>query len=802
MRDVLQDLRLSVRRLGRQPVFSLTAVLTLAIGLGANAVAFTVVNGLFFKRPPADLAADSGSLRTTPGGDEEGNASLAEYRRFEEATRGSLELAAEGRLTMAWRHDGTTEAAWALIVSSDYFSIVGAHPIVGRVAVGHTSSGTVSAVIGERFWRRSLGAPSLSGLMLRLNDTNVSVAGVLPESFRGPAGLYSPDVWLPLDALDVLHTSAALRQRDNRWLFLFGRLQPGASVPQVQGEIATAAQAMARDWPRTHARRGATFALFSRRATELQRLSTAAAVAMAIIGLVLLLACFNVANLLLARAVERERDLAIRSAIGASRGRLVRLVSLDGLVIAALASVAAIVLAWWTQPLVGSFAIPIEEPQHIDLRPDARVIGFVLVLALLAGVLPGLWSALSAARVNVWRVLGSQGGGSTGARRSSARRWLIWIQVAGSTAFLVVAGLLVQSYASLSAIDAGFAADRLVVAEFEPAAQGYDVDRTRRYTDALLTRARALPGVTSVALSDRAPYFVGFNRLTAISTQTAPCDTGHCPEYPTLSVGPGYFRTLGIPLTAGRGFRPHETGAVVLDDGLAERLWPGLPAVGRSVRLGSEAAPATVVGVTAPSHVRGIGREPPTMYVPLSAEALAGPLTLVARAATKPEALVRPLVRSAEEVDPNIAMTSVKTMRDRMAVQIWPFRTLRGLFSICGMLALVLATAGLASVTTYAVMRRLREFGVRASLGATPADLAFEVLAWSARLLVPGIAAGILVAALVAHLGQAALVGVDALDPLAYVVVAALECAVVFAACLGPALRAARADPLVALRSE
>jgi predicted permease len=799
---LVQDLRISLKQMRRHPVFTLTAVLTLAIGLGVNAVAFTVVNGILFKKSAIETDGSVGRIATTPGGDEEGNASLPEYRRFADGARGIIDIAAEGRLSMAWRHDGSTRAAWVLMVSPNYFSIVDVRPIVGRVDVGR-GAGPASVVIGERFWRRELNAPSLAGLTLRLNGADVSVAGVLPESFRGPSGLYAPDVWVPLDDLSLFNAAAALQKRDQRWLFLFGRIQPGVSIPAAQGHIEVAAAAMAHDWPDTHRGRGARFKPFQEGNRELGRLSTAAAVAMGIIGLVLLLACFNVANLLLARAVERERDMAIRAAIGAGTLRLLRLVVTDGMMIAGLAGAGALVLSWWTQSLVGSFAIPIEEPQHIDLAPDGKVVGFVMLLAFVAGVLPGLWAALSAARVDVARALGAQGTNAAGARPSRARRWLVGAQIAGSTAFLVIAALFVQSYVRLSAANMGFDQDHLVVAEFDPASHGYDGARAERYVDRLLARVRALPGVVDVAVADRAPFFVGFDRLTPVSAAGAPCESDVCPKFPTLSVGPDYFRTMGISLTSGREFeRRAALEEVVVNQELAQQLWPGGEALGQTVRIGARGVSATVIGITARTHTRTLNRERPTLYVPVAAEDFEGRLTMVARTTSPPEPLVRPVLEAAQTLDPNVAMTSVKTMKQRMAVQLWPFRTISRLFSICGFLALVLATVGLAGVVIYAVTRRLREFGVRMSLGATPANLVSEVLAGSVGLLLPGLVAGVLLAAAAARLVEAAFIGVNVLNPMVYLEVALLECVIVVLACIGPALRAGRVDPLKALRSD
>ncbi len=802
MSILMQDLKLAIRQMWRRPGFTLVAVLTLAIGMGVNAVAFTVVNGLLFKGFIVSATDGAGRILTTPGGDEAGNTSLEEYRRFRDTTRDALDVAAEGRLSLAWRHDGTAETAWVMFVSSNYFSMVPVRPMVGRVEVASAASSVPSVVIGERFWRRKLNAASIAGMTLRLNDTDVSVAGVIPESFTGPGGTYSPDLWLPLDDLALFNSSPALQRRDERWLFVIGRLRDGVTVPEAQGRVDAAVAAMAHDWPESHRERGVRFRLFSERNSELRGLTTAAAIAMSIIGLVLLLACFNVTNLLMARAVERERDMGVRAAIGASTWRLMRLVVTEGVVIAVLAGLAALVLSWWTERLVGSFAIPIEQPQHIDLRPDATVVAFIAVLVLIAGVLPGLWPALAAARVDLLRVLGSQGGHTASGRPSPMRRWLVAAQVAGSTAFLAIAALLAQTYGNVSAADFGFAKDRLIVAQFAPSSHGYDVDRSKQYAQTLLTRVKALPGVADAALADRVPFFIGFENVTAVSSTAAPCEGNSCPRIATMAVGPGYFRTLGIALTVGREFGETSDDEVIINRPLASQLWTDGRALGEPMRIGDPAKPVTVVGVTAKTHTRGLDREQPTMYIPLGRDHFERDVSLVTQTTMPPEMLVRSIGETARDVDPNVSLWSLKTMRQRMDVQLWPFRTVGWLFSICGLLALFLAAVGLAGVVIHAVGRRLREFGVRLSVGARPRDLMSNVLKDTARMFFPGLVAGTLLAAATAQLLRVAFYGVDVLNPLTYLVVGLIETLIVLVACIRPALQASRVDPLKALRSE
>lgn len=803
MTESLRDLRHTLRQWRRAPAFVLTAVFTLAIGMGVNAVAFSVVNGLLFKGTMARGLPGVGRIATTPGGDEDGYASLAELQQFADATRGSLDVAAEGRAAVTWRHDGTTDTAWALFVSANYFDVVNPSALAGQLTVIPGTGGSPAAVIGERFWRERLDSASLAGLTLVLHNREVAVAGVIPEAFTGPGGLYSPDVWLPLDDAALVKSAPPAQRRDARWLFLLGRLRPEATVAQIQGLIESAAAGMAREWPDTHAGRGASFWMLDRGNRELRGLRTGAAIAMSIIGVVLLLACFNVANLLLARAADRERDLGIRATLGAGPGRLMRIVLLEGLAIAGLSGALALLIAWWTRSLVGSFAMPIEEPQYVDLAPDFRVVGFIAVLVIVAGVLPGLWPALSAARIDVLRVLGSQGANPGGARPAGLRRWLVGAQVAGSTAFLALAALLVQSYAYLGVVDLGFDRDHLVVAEVEPAAHGFDATRAERYLRLVSARVAALPGVRRVAAAERAPFFIGVERRTIVWPASGGCEPTRCPAFAVNAVEPGYFTAMGIALAEGRGFdRGQEIGTVVVNGPFARAQWPDGSAVGRAVRIGASGETMTVVGVTTKTHTRGLDRETPTIYVPLTSSAMAGPLTLIVRTEGAPESLVRAVRDAAVAIDPDVAITSVSTMRRRADVQLWPFRTVSWMFGICSVLALVLATVGLAGVVMHAVSRRLREFGIRMSMGATRRDLIHEVMSSSARLLVPGLLAGLTIAVMLAQLARVALVGVNVLHPVTYLAVASVQCAVVLVACLGPALRASRVDPMMALRSE
>jgi predicted permease len=803
MRTLLQDLKHSARQLIRRPWFTLTAVLTLAIGMGVNAVAFSVVNGVLFKGFARSGIDGVGRIATSPLDDPERYASPSEYERFAEAVKGSAITAAEGRSTIAWQHDGASETAWVLFVSADYFSLVRPRLRLGELRVERRGADNPVVIIGERFWRDKLRSPSLAGLILRLNNVDVSVVGVMAESFTGPAGVYSPDIWLPLEDLDTFGTAPMLERRETRWLFVMAKPNSGVNAATMQGHLNTAVAAMAREWPDTHKGNPAHYFAVGQADGERAAVATAAAIGMGIIGLVLLLACFNVANLLLARAVERERDMGIRTALGAKPSRLMGLVVTEGLLIATLSGGMALLLAWWTQSFLSTFAMPIEQPQHIDLTPDRNVVLFITLLVAIAGVLPGLWPAVSAARVNVLQVLGSQGASTAGSRPAPLRRWLVGAQIAGSTMFLAVAALFVQSYSNALAFDPGFDRGHLLLAAVQPSQQGFDRDRARRYVAAVADRVRGLPGVVDVAVAQRAPFFIGYDTTIPVWPDNRSCEGGTCPKYPAYPVGPGYFETMGIGLAEGREFSAGATvGEIIVNGEFARAQWADGRALGRVVRIGVTGSPVTVVGVTVNTRTRGLDRERPAFFAPLAPEHYDDAVTIIARTSGDPLHTVRPMAEAAAAVDRDVPVVALKTMDQQMAVQMWPFRTLSWMFGICGALALVLATVGLAGVVIHSVSRRVREFGVRMSVGATPRDLMREVLGESLRMLVPGLVVGIALAAAGARLVQVFFVGVNVLNPAGYVAVAAMQTAIVAIACVYPALRASRVDPLIALRSE
>ena len=572
---LISDLRLAIRMMVRRPGFAATAVLALAVGLGVNAVAFSAVNAFLF-RPRAGFDVEgAGRVITSGGATGEEGLSVAEYERLTAGTAGALQTAVEGRTSLAWTQSGRSETVWALLVSSQYFPILETQPRTGRLLPGSDLPSSPAAVISERFWRDRLDGAELGTLRLTLNGVDTPVVGVLPESFEGPGGLYSPQIWVPFEARRTLQLPERLEDENTRWLGMIGRVMPSASIAEVNARLQAAAASIARDHPRTHARFAAHFALMRERVPEVRAAVWLAAAGMAAVGLVLLIACFNVANMLLARAIDRQREIGIRAAIGASQWRIVRQHVTEGLVLSSLAAAAALIVAMWSQRLVSAFAIPMAEPQRVNLSPDGRVIGFIVLAAIAAGIIPAIAPALQSVRLDLARALSANSHGWREGRLSAVRHALLVVQIAGSTAFLVVAALFVRSFAWSGQADPGFETERAIVMTLDPASQGYDADRTRLTLDRLLDRLQAAPGIRQAAVATQLPLYIGFPVLTEVSETVEPCATGGCPRVDTYGIGPGFFDTMRVPMAKGAEFStPSPADGVIVNEPFADRWFP------------------------------------------------------------------------------------------------------------------------------------------------------------------------------------------------------------------------------------
>ena len=800
------DLRYALRGLLNRPGFAALAVLTLAVGIGVNAVAFAGLNAFLFKPLAFEDAEELGWIVTTSPGNPHSEASLPDYEELAQGASAFDAIIAEGRMPLSLRSADRSEQAWGLLVSTNYLPALRVRPRIGRLfGKADLLAAEVPVLVSERFWNGRLGGgESVAGRSVTLNGRSFAVLGVVPEGFQGPGGFYEPDVWLPLDRIEVMGLAAALRTRERNWLGLAGRLRPGATLAQAQAELQAFAARRGEMYPGTNEQRSLTFVPVTDGNPEVHRVARLAWIPLAVVGVVLLLACFNVAGLLLARTAERQRELGVRTALGASRARVLRQLVTEGALLASLSGAAALVAAFWTADLLSAFSLPSPIPQRLHIRFDWRFAAFMGALVAAAACLPAIVPALHATRREALRAIRTEP--AFGGRPSRMRNGFVIAQIAGSTLFLAAALLSVRSFWNAAAFDPGFDIERTLVLELTPSNYGYTAARSQAFFDRLVERLSAVPGVSRAALADRVPFYVGYAKLSPVAIAGEDCSLRKCRDVTEYAVGPGHFAALGISLEAGREFTGEESrsdGMAVISATMAARFWPGESALGQSFRYGRDRRVMEVIGVAADVTHHRMGEDPAAyVYRPLQAGDFADRVTVIVRASGDPRLLIGAVQEQVRAIDADLPATAVKTMNERMTLPLWPSRTAARFFLVCGTLALVLSTVGLFGVTYFTVSQRTREFGVRIAIGATPRNLLSLVLREGLLLTVPGIALGVAGALAITRVAASALFGVSAADPLSYGATAAVQAAVAVAACALPAWRATRADPMIALRAE
>jgi len=802
-----QDLKYAVRALTNRPWFSALAILTLAIGIGVNAVAYSAINALLGKPLRFPGAEQLGWIQTTGGSSPYNQTSLPDYQDLARENRTFEAIFAEARLPLSMATDGAAEQVWSLLVSANYLDGLRARPLIGRTLTASDGTGSeLAVVVGERFWRDRLnGGDSLAGRTLSLNGNLFSIVGVLPEGFQGPGGLYEPDLWLPLEKLHLLKLAPALTDRRTGWLTVAGRMRPGVTTAQAQADVRGIMEELARVHPATNTGRSVTFFPAKNGVPELRRIAQAAWIGLAVVGIVLLIACFNVAGLLLARAAERQREIGVRAALGATRARILRQLLVEGLLLASASGAAALLLAVWSADLLSAFSLPSPIPQRLHFVIDGRVIGFTVVLVALAGVLPALLPALQASRSDVRQVMGSQP--VIGGRSSRLRSLFVTAQVAGSTLFLAAALLFVRSFANAASFAPGFDVDHTLVLELNAESFGYDAQRAEGLFGSLVERLRAISGVEAVSLADRAPLSVGFPKTVDVARDLDECTGTGCRTAVEFGIATDHFASLGLPLRSGRELTAQEirgnAPVVIVGEGMAEALWPRQDPVGQSLRVGRDRRLVEVVGVAADvKDVYAAATTRSYLYRPLRQAEYADRVAVIVRTTGDPAPFTAIVRQQVQALDASLPATAISTTRERMKLPTWPARTAAGFLLVCGSLALILATVGLFGVTFYTVSQRTREFGVRVALGATPGGVMRLVLREGLMLTVPGVIVGIAGALLALRLASRMLVGIGAADPSIYALTAIVQTAVALGACALPAMRAMRADPMRALRQE
>jgi macrolide transport system ATP-binding/permease protein len=710
---------------------------------------------------------------------------------------------------VALQEPGGSRIISAEIVTSSYFAVLGVPIAVGRGFLPADDQSAVNqpvAVISERFWKRQFGGdPAAIGRIISVNVRLVTIVGIAPRGFLGTFPGVDVDLWVPLS------TGAALAPSDRQSappLMLLGRLKPHVQVPQAEAELQTLNAQMNAVLPGRGQGRG--FVVGPARGAHplVARIARVLlAGMMAISGLVLLIACANVAGLMLARAAARRSELAVRLAIGAGRARLVRQLLVESVLLAGLGGTAGTFLAFVAIQLLNGYALttgPTGAPIALDLRLDARVLGFTSVVSLLTAVVFGLVPALRATRADVLSTL-KDSQATWGSRPSRVQCGLVIVQVVASCVLLVGATLLLRSVHKSATLDLGFNPNRVVVSSFEPAMLGYSRAKVDAFYDALLTRTRAWPGVEAAAVADFVPMGARGNtvsvRLPASSTGASPVSS-----FPYNRVSDGYFTTIDQPLLRGRDFSARDSSSaspvVIVNEALARRFWPDSSPIGKTVRLDGESVDREVVGVARDAKFASFGDNAgPFIYLPVGQRY--GPnLTLHIRTNGSSSEALAAVRQIAADVDPNVPATEAQTMRERMAFALVPARLGRSLLAIAGFIALLLASCGLFGLIGYTLERRQKEIGIRIALGATRVAVLRAIAGRTLRLAGVGVAIGLILALLGARFLRSLLYGLSPFDPVAFAGVACLMLGVTAGASYAAARRGLDVDPIVVLRRE
>ncbi len=809
MENLLQDLRYAARLLARQPGFTLVAVLTLALGIGANTALFSIVNGVLLRPLPYPEPERLVWFHETQPALSQAPFSAADFLDYRIQNQSFENIAAGRPLNYNLTGAGQPERVRGAVVTSNFFSLLGVAPGLGRAFLAEEGrAGTPRvAVLRYGFWQSRFGGdPALLGKTIRLNDEPVTVVGVMPAGFTFYQGV---DLWLnPRNVVPEVFpnfTGELLTNRNMHYLNVLGRLKPSWTLAAAQADIDAIVKRLQQQYS-SNAGHGVRLVSLHEQATGEVR--PALLVLLAAVGVVLLIACANVANLLLARSTARQREIAVRAALGASRRRVMRQLLTESLLLSLLGGLLGLLLSFWGTDLLLALS-PQGMPRAESIRVDLWVLAFAAGTSLLTGVVFGLAPALQVSHPRLTDSL-KEGGrsDSASAGRSRLRSLLVIAEVALSLVLLIGAGLLLKSFVHLLEVRAGFDPENLMTMWVSFSAQKYSPPgRTAEFTRALLERLKSLPGVEGVTVSNDLP-------LEGEDTTTYPELEGR-PEPPPAdriltgwhAVGPQFFSTLGIPLLKGRAITESDTeGAprvVIVNQTAARRLWPGEDPIGKRLRLGDRSDPwSEVVGVVGDVKHNGLDAEfaadayTPFLQVPWPY------MAVILKTRADPETLVAAVRREALALDPDQPVFGLRPMAQVLAETVAPRRatmTLTGLFAA---LALLLAAVGLYGVMAYLVTQRTHEIGIRMALGAQPADIFRLVVGQGLTLIVAGVGVGLAASLAATRVLARLLFGVTPTDPATFVAVTALLAAVALAACYLPARRATRVDPMVALRYE
>ena len=816
MDSLLKDIRYAYRSLIKRPGFVAVAVTTLALGIGANTAIFSLVNTVLLRSLPVDRPEEIVSVAVRGKDDTMQAFSHPNYVDFRDQNQVLSGLLIYRFAPLSMSRSGNNERVWGYEVSGNYFDVLGVKAIKGRTFLPEEDRNKLASpviVVSYESWQKRFGGDQdLVGKDVLLNNHQFKVIGITPEGFKGTELIYSPEIWVPASMMEWIEPGATwLDERSSNNFFGVGRLKPGINPRQAEASLNLLAVQLAKQYPKDNEGQSIKVVPTGFILPELRGAVVSFTwILMASVALVLLVTCTNLAGLLLSRATDRRREIAIRLAMGANRVRLIRQLLTESILLSLFGGVGGLLLAFWLVNMLLAFKPPIDFPLAMDVNIDWRVLVFSLCVSLITGTIFGLAPALQATRPSLLKSL-KDNAAQGGASRTRLRSGLVVAQIALSLVVLIGAGLVVRTLQQLQTMNPGFNTQNALMMSFDLGLQGYDKPRAQQFYRQLTERVQSIPGVKSAAITSFIPLSLNYNsRMIFVEGQ--PAERGaNVPTAMTSNVGPRYFETMATPIFEGREFNDQDTPktepVAVVNETFVKRMMSfaksNADAINRRFSFnGLEGPFIRIVGVAANGKYWNIAEDPrPFVWTPLSQD-YSSSGTLMVRTQGMPEPMFASVRHEVQALDPNLALFDVKTFNEHMRLSLFPARIAATVLGVFGLVALLLSAIGIYGITSYAVAQRTREIGIRMALGAQLGDVLKLVLNHGVRLIIIGVVIGLIGAYVVTRAITSVLYGVSATDPVTFVAVSFLLVVIALLACYVPARRATKVDPLIALKYE
>jgi len=805
------NLIFAFRRLRSSPGFTAAAIVTLALGIGANATIFSLVNAVVFRPFGVERQNELVSFNQRTSKEQIPTLSYPDYEDYRDRNTVFSGIAMYRTVAMSMSRSGAKNSRlWGYEISGNYFDLLGVQAIRGRVL--HPSDdvkrgGHPLAVISYSCWQARFGGdPEIAGQQVKIGGLDYTIVGVTPRAFIGTELIYTPEIFVPLAMAEQIEQSKWMNDRDNSNGLVIGRLKPGVSLKSAQAAVNSIATELGREYPKDDAGVSIVLSPPGMAGTFLRGAITGfSAVLMAVAGMVLLIACVNLASLLLARASDRRKETAIRLALGASRGQLLRQLLTESLMLSVAGGAAGILLAYWLGDLVNVWRPPVDVPVIPHVVMDTRVLLFSALVSLLSALLFGLAPALQSTRSSLVGAIKNEAP-SEKLRRLNLRDILVATQVALSVVLLVGSILVVRSLQHALSLNLGFEPEHAAVLSYDFASQGYDEERGRQFQRRLLDKVRSMPGIEAAGIIDALPLSLNFSDSGIFLEGKPEPRASDVPVANLYLITPGYLQAMRTRLIAGRDLDQRDNKdaprVALVNEAFVRQLLPGENPVGKRFRHRATGKWIQIAGVVEDGKYRSLGESPsPTVFEQME-QVWIPQQTLVVRSPLAETETTRLLRRAVLELDPSLTVYNDGSLTSALGLALFPAKLVAVVLAAFGLLAVVLAATGVYGIMAYAVSRRTREIGIRMALGAAPSEVARVVLARTAKLLAVGITIGFALAFALGRFFSQILYDVSAHDPLTYLCAIALMAAVAFVACWVPARRAIQVDPLTALRSE